>query len=193
MLKRWMRYLAGKQHADVPMDCEATIRWVAASIRDEAEFPKRASVAAQRLGPTAILELMYLFHSESTPPAELADRFPGLGDWMAARQFAIFEILYVLGEPSLPALREVAFGEYDWTQGNAIEILCRLAADGMQREAIIEELKRELPHLREEALLYAFGPLLWRAKTNASLLEVIDELSSVPEVADARERLLKRK
>lgn len=191
MFKRWMRYLAGKKRNDVPMDVAATVRWVAECVGDETEWPRRAAMAAQQLTASAIPELTSLFHSESTPPPESADRFPGLGQWIAARQFAIFEILYMLGEPALPALRETAFGEYDWTQGNAIDILCRLAADGVQRTAILDELRRELPRVREEAVLYAFGPLLWRAKTSEPLQEVVDALSSIPEVADARERLLK--
>jgi hypothetical protein len=47
---------------------------------------------------------------------------------------AAFEILYNLGEAALPLLRKIAFGEYDWTQGNAIEILRRWAAEGVDRE-----------------------------------------------------------
>lgn len=117
--------------------------------------------------------LSTLFHSEHSPPRDLAERFPGLGDWIAARQFAIFEMLYHFRETALPVLRRVAFGEYDWTQGNAIEILCRLAADGVDRERIIAEIRREFPCLRLEAQLYAVGPLLKQVAENPALADVL--------------------
>ena len=69
-------------------------------------------------------------------------------------------MFYYLREAALPVLRRVAFGEYDWTQGNAIEVLCRLASESVERDQIIAEVRREIPKMRYEALLYAFGPLL---------------------------------
>lgn len=140
--------------------CVEKIRWVASSVHDADGFRSRASAAADDLGPDAIETLATLFHSEHSPPDNLADQFPGLGDWIAARQFAIFEMFYYLREAALPVLRRVAFGEYDWTQGNAIEVLCRLASESVERDQIIAEVCREIPKMRYEALLYAFGPLL---------------------------------
>ncbi|MCH8239413.1 MAG: hypothetical protein IIB62_05035 [Proteobacteria bacterium] len=140
--------------------CVEKIRWVASSVHDADGFRSRASAAADDLGPDAIETLATLFHSEHSPPDNLADQFPGLGDWIAARQFAIFEMFYYLREAALPVLRRVAFGEYDWTQGNAIEVLCRLASESVERDQIIAEVRREIPKMRYEALLYAFGPLL---------------------------------
>jgi hypothetical protein len=78
-------------------------------------------------------------------------------------QFQAFAILYNLGEAALLLLRKIAFGKYDWTQGNAIDILCRLAAEGVDRERTISELCRELPDMRYEAHLYALGLLLKQA------------------------------
>ena len=140
--------------------CVEKIRWVASSVHDADGFRSRASAAADDLGPDAIETLATLFHSEHSPPDNLADQFPGLGDWIAARQFAIFEMFYYLREAALPVLRRVAFGEYDWTQGNAIEVLCRLASESVERDQIIAEVRREIPKMRYEALLYAFGSLL---------------------------------
>ncbi|WP_146010416.1 hypothetical protein [Dyella sp. AD56] len=125
------------------------------------------------------------FHSETEPPEELKARFSGLGSWMAVRQFAIFEILYAIGEPSLPVLWRVVLGEYDWTQGNAIEILCRLAADGVQPTVVLDELKKALPNMREEAVYYAAGPLRQHANEDDRMLPIIDELVKLPVFADA--------
>lgn len=103
---------------------------------------------------------------------------------MSARQFAIFEIFYHIGASALPALRRVAFGQYDWTQGNAIEVLCRLAADGVDRTAIVEELIVNLPDIRDEAIQYALAPLLHQQTSNAALREVLSELRAVPIFSD---------
>lgn len=171
-----------------PDECSAAIRWVAASA-SHAELKQRAVLAAQSLGSAAIESLSQMFHSETEPPEELKARFSGLGSWLAARQFAIFEILYALGEPSLPVLWRVVLGEYDWTQGNAIEILCRLAADGVQPMEVLDRLKKVLPEMRDEAIYYAAGPLRQHASENDRLVLIIDELVQVPAFADGWARV----
>ena len=169
--------------------CRELVRDVAAVIHDEHEFLRKARQAAEALGSESIEVMAKMFHDEPSPPPELADRFPGLGNWIAARQFAIFEIFYNLGESALPVLRRVAFGEYDWTQGNAIEVLCRLAANGIQRDSIVAEIQREFPKLRYEAQLYAVGPILKQAETNSQLANVLAEFEVVPEYREIVEEL----
>ncbi|GAB3254520.1 hypothetical protein [Chitinimonas naiadis] len=153
-------------------------------------FEHRARAVAVDLGSDYVEILAGLFHSEHSPPPELAHQFPGLGQWVSARQFAIFEVFYFVGEPALPVLRRVAFGVYDWTQGNAIEILCRLAADGIDRANTLDALKRQLPDIQDEALYYAIGPLIRRAEQNPSVREILDELLVVPEFRDSYEYFL---
>lgn len=152
---------------------------------EDLEFSRRARVVANEFGPTAIEQLSQEFHAKQDPPPDLAHLFPGLGQWMAARQFAIFEILYHIGPSSLPLLRQAAYGEYDWTQGNAIEVLCRFAAEGIERDQIISELREAIPGLRYEALVYAIRPLRTYSRTNLKLQRVIDDLLSVPEFKEA--------
>jgi hypothetical protein len=115
--------------------------------------------------------------------------FPGLGDWIAARQFAIFEMFYHFRQAALPTLRHVAFGEYDWIQGNAIEVLCRLAAEGIDRERTLADLKSEMPGMRDTALLYVAGLLLQQAKENPQLAAIVEELRQIPEFNEAVEDL----
>ncbi len=169
--------------------CEEQIRWVAAVFHEPDEFRRRAKAAATTLGPSSVETLAHLFHGEPSPPAELAVEFPGLGEWIAARQFAIFEIFYVLQQAALPVLRRVAFGEYDWTQANAIEILCRFAAEGIERDRILTDLKFHVPEMREEALLYAASLLLSQAKDTPQLAAIIEELRQVREFNEAVEEL----
>jgi hypothetical protein len=165
------------------------IGWVAESIRDAREFEHRARIVAKQLGSEQVEALAKEFHSEHSPPEHLAAQFPRLGQWIAARQFAIFEIYFCIGSDSLPVVRRVAFGEYDWTQGNAIELLCRFAAAGIERERTITDLSEAMPEFRYEALLYAAGPLLARAKTDAQLREILEALLQVPEFKEACDEL----
>ncbi|WP_145952316.1 hypothetical protein [Paludisphaera borealis] len=104
---------------------------------------------------------------------------------MSYWQFAIFEIVYNFREQALPMLRKVAFGEYDWTQGNAIEVMCRLAAEGIDRDRTLADLKKKMPGMRDEALGYAAAPLLQLAKYDLRLAAVVDELRQVDEFENA--------
>ena len=172
------------QEAPIASDpCNQKVQWVALAFGgDLSELRVGPAPAAAELGPSSIEHLWTLFHLEHTPPAELTTgAFPGLGQWMTARQFAIFEIFYNFGHAALPILKRVAFGEYDWTQGNAIEVLCRLAADGVSRQEIVDGLVEHLPMMREEAHYYALGPLLHQSTANQSLSEVVSQLLVVPE------------
>lgn len=165
-----------KQEKDASI--KEKIEWVAAVIYEAPEFTRRAKIAANELGAGSIHLLEIELHGTFNPPEYLSEKFAGLGDWLAARQFAIFEILFHIGSLSLPLLRKVAFGKYDWTQGNAIEILCRLAAQNVEREKIIAELKQFIPNcdLNYEVLSYAIMPLISHAKFNESLQQVVREL-----------------
>lgn len=175
-----------------PDNANDRVRCVAEAIGDPKTFHDRARLAATELGSSSIETLVTLFHSEHTPPTEtLKAQFPGLGQWISARQFAIFEMFYFFGSASLPVLRRVAYGPYDWTQGNAIEILCRLAADGLDRQRVVEELIAKMPDMREEALLYAAGPLLERSRSTPAVADILNELCAVPEFRDACSSLSK--
>lgn len=185
-----LRKLAKKSPDDG--DLNPMVRWVAEAVNDEVQFNERARKIALKLGSDSIDSLVELLHSEHSPPEELEEKFPKLGQWIAARQFAIFEIFYQFGEAALPVLRRIAFGEYDWVQGNAIEVLCRLAAHGIEQGNIIEELKTNLGGMREEAHWYALGPLLRYSKQDSKIREVLNQLLTVPEFRESYEYLLSR-
>jgi hypothetical protein len=108
-------------------------------------------------------------------------RGAGFGGWLSAWQFAIFELFYELGAPALPVLRQVAFGAYDWTQGDALEVLVRLAAKGIERDEIIADLRQEFSRLRVEAQLYAVGPLLHHAARDSAIAAVVRQLEDMPD------------
>ena len=169
---------------------EEAVVSVAVRIDDVQEFRARAAVVAQALGPAVIGELCTRFHSPPrTEPPGFGPEQRGLGGWLSAWQFAIFELLFAFESAALPVLRQVAFGAYDWIQGNAIEVLARLAARGIDREQIIAELRREFPRLQVEAQLYSVGPLLYHAAQDPAVAAVVQELESIPEWRAAAEEL----
>ena len=163
---------------------------VAILVDDVQEFRARAAAVALQFGPAIIDALCTRFHSppRAEPPG-FGPEQRGLGGWLSAWQFAIFELLFEFGSAALPMLRQVAFGEYDWTQGNAIEVLVRLAARGIEREQIIVELRREFPRLRVEAQLYSVGPLLDHATRDSAVAALVRELNDLSEWRAAVEEL----
>jgi hypothetical protein len=172
------------------MALDEAVTSVAVQIDDPEQFRARAAIVAQQLGPSAIAELSTRFHTPPQPePPGFGYEQRGLGGWLSTWQFAVFELFFQFGADALPVLRQVAFGEYDWIQGNAIEVLVRLAATGVDREQIVTDLRRSFPGLREEAQLYSVGPLLYHAARDPAVAAVVRELEDIPQWRSAAEML----
>ncbi len=137
---------------------------------------QKAEQASAAIGLEDITGIQDLFHYPPPEPQGYDVATHGLGGWLSACQFAAFELTYNIGEPALPFVRKIAWGPYDWTQGNAIELLIRFAADGVCREELIEEIKALFPDIRYEAQLYALEPLIPRLETDKGLKSVVDRL-----------------
>jgi len=170
-------------------DLDREIESVAKCIDDSDAFRTRARTVAKRFGADLCDDLKARFHKPTDSPKGFEPEVRGLAGWLSAWQFAIFEILYYLREPALPLIRDVAFGEYDWIQGNAIEVLCRWAAEGMDKDRTLSDLKREMPNMRDSALLYAAGPLVHQAKSRPELAAIVDELMTLEQFRMAVEEL----
>jgi hypothetical protein len=158
----------------------SVVEALAASIHAPEDFARNAAAAAHTLGPGAMAALPRLYEGSARPPEHLREQFPEPGAWLSAKQAAIFEIYQHLGAPALPELRRVAFGDYGWTQGNALDVLCRLAARGVERDAIVAEVAQHVPAIREEALLDALQPLLSVRPEDPALAAVLAQLRDVP-------------
>lgn len=172
------------------MDIDDQLSSIAVLVSDSVEgFQVRAQEVAAGLGPESIPELKKRYHRHPDPPDGFGFEEVGLGGWLSFWQFAIFEVLFNIGEPAIPELRRVAFGEYDWTQANAVEVLCRLAADGIARDQTIADLKQKMPAMRDTALLYIVGPLLKQAEDNQDLAAIVSELRTIEEFENAVEEL----
>jgi len=121
---------------------------------------EKAKDLSPKISLEDLIELKHLFHNPPREPKIYDVGTHGLGGWLSACQFAIFELIFNVGEAALPFLRQIAWGDYDWTQGNAIEIMIRFAAKGIKTDEIIEEIKTRYPDIRYEAQLYAIEPLI---------------------------------
>lgn len=139
-------------------------------------FRELAREEAQQISVAQLDQLRNMFH-DPPPQSDAYDlQQHGLGGWLSACQFAIFELIYNLGADALPFIREIAWGEYDWTQGNAIELLLRFAAEDIRTDEILAEIKTNFPQIRYEAQLYCMQPLLSELERNAPLKSIFDQL-----------------
>ena len=166
----------------VPLRTKVLVRDLATILLKDGlteQFKRGAATKAKSLKPADLRDLESMLYDPPKKPSTYDFEKHGLSGWLSACQFAIFELIYNLGDDALPIVRRIAWGEYDWTQGNAIELLIRFAADGIERKEIIEEIRRGFPNIRCEAQAYAIRPMLQELDTHPQLRKVFDELMCV--------------
>ncbi|MEP0390956.1 hypothetical protein [Erythrobacter sp.] len=155
------------------------------------EFRQLAHETASALKPTQIEKLAHYLHNPPKQPEKYSFDQLGLGGWMSVCQFCIFETWFQKGTSSLPIIRKFAWGEYDWSQGNAIELLIRFAAKGVETEAIIEEIVQKFPDIRYEAQLYSIQPLLPDIDADSALADLFHRLrQEIPDFEDSYQELM---
>ena len=152
-------------------------------------FQEMARVKRKYLSADDIPDLLTMLHLEPRAPASFDSAKHGLGGWLNACQFSIFEILFNFGEVVLPDIRKIAWGEYDWIQGNAIELLIRFAAEGIQTERILAEINSRFPDIQYEARLYALESLVVQLRYSKKTAPVIDKLMQIEDFRNAFEEL----
>ena len=167
-------------------DPDGSIKMLATHLLDgmkRADFEARAQELAVGISVDDLSYLRLRFHTPPKEPESYDFRRHGLGGWLSACQFAIFELIFQLEEDAVPFLREIAWGPYDWTQGNAIELLIRLGAKGIQPEETKREISEKFPHIRYEAQLYALEPILPRLSSESELAMFVNTLrSEIPDL-----------
>lgn len=129
---------------------------VASNFENPEAFTEQAKESAELLGSASISQLVKYFHNNPDEPEALKSvtaKYGVFGVWMNICQNAIFEILYYFEEDSVRKLNEIAFGEYDWTQYKAIDILCRLANEGVQKDLFLNRIEQEIGDFRWEAYI----------------------------------------
>jgi hypothetical protein len=169
----------------MPGSMRDEITSIAVLVDSPGAFTRRAKEVAADCGEKTPLLLVWMFHDPPDAPPGFGPETRGLAGWIVAWQAAIAEVLYHMREVALPALRGVAFGPYDWTQANAVEILCRLAAQGIDRDRTLSDLRREMPRMRPETLDAVADALIPAAAGDARLAEVVASLRGVAEFDEA--------
>jgi len=164
-----------------------------AEISLEEGYGKSFRSTAKELSKKLVrLDIFLLLWICSRPPRESTKynhKTHGLGGWISSCQFAAFELMFHFRRTTIPFLRSIAWGEYDWIQGNAIELLIRFAAEGIQTQRIVDEIRLKFPYIRKEAQLYAVQPLLRLFESN-KLDSIFTELMDIEDFRDAYEELI---
>lgn len=167
-------------HLEEPsFDPDAAISELASGVLTGMKRKEFQNLARELAAGIEVEDLDYLqsrFHSPPPEPPEYDHRKHGLGGWLSSCQFAIFELIYQLKSEAIPFLRAIAWGPYDWTQGNAIELMIRMAAEGIETEEIIGEIAANYPDIRYEAQLYALEPLMPMAREDRALNTLLDRM-----------------
>lgn len=130
----------------------------------------------------SLLDPLYLkskLHSPPPIPPDLDEKELRLGTWIAACQFAIFELIFQLDIAALDLLRSIAFGEYDWTQANALVTLCRLYLDGKIPDVVITEIDHRLEHMRYETQRYFAQDVLKKCETDSGFNEILRKIRNI--------------
>jgi hypothetical protein len=154
MLKT-LKKLFGKDDID-DIDLAEKIVKVAIEFENPELFTNSAKKVASELNFLEAQKLTSYFHNPPQEPEFIKSttaNYGVLGVWMGICQDAIFEILYHYKEDAIIILYMIGFGQYDWTQYKAIDVLCRLANDGIETERIVKNIGENLHHFRYEAVM----------------------------------------
>jgi len=165
------------------LELENLLIEVAQEFEDENRFNNAAQNVAAKLEINKAKKLIRYFHNNPPEPDALKskiEKYGFFGVWMNICQDSIFEILYNYKEQAIPTLYSVGFGVYDWTQYKAIDVLCRLANEGIQTNEIIKDIGDEILNFRYEAV-YPSIESLSNVRNNEEvpriILKVFDEYS----------------
>lgn len=166
------------------LELEELLIEVAQEFEDEERFKEAAFRVANKLEFGRARELTRYFHDNPTEPEILkvkTRKYRLLGGWMIICQDSIFEILFNYKEQALPDLYSIGFGKYDWTQYKAINVLCRLANEGIKTEEIINNIGKEIQNFRYEAVMPSIRSLANipdNKEVSKIILEIFDEYSN---------------
>jgi len=140
------------------------------------------NLARQEAKYISVDDLTYLRDKLHHPPPvhpDINEKELRLGEWLAACQFVIFELIYLLDAKALNLLESIAFGEYDWTQANALEVICRLYLDGKLPVETISEIDSRLGKMRHETHLYFAQDLINRTQRDPRFNQIIVQIKNI--------------
>lgn len=164
------------------LDLDRRIAAIAA-LRNEPAMQEPARHFVRQCDPVVIPELLRRFDVMIEPPPSFAAREPSVCAWITCWQTALYEILYRFGEHALPALREMARAG---ANAVAIVLLCRLAAEGIERRRIVADLIDQMPYLPIAQRLDVADRLRWLAHKDPAMAAIVEDLRQAPAFEEAR-------
>ncbi len=150
-----------------------------ALITNRESFEVLARQGSSNLSGGDLTYLRSKLHHPPPLPSDINEEELRLGEWLAICQYAIFELIYQLDITALDLLKSIAFGEYDWTQAMALEVICRLHLDGKLPENSIKEIDFHLGSMRHETHLYFAQSLLKRRERDPRFHRIIQQLKNI--------------
>ncbi|WP_211092450.1 bacteriocin immunity protein [Chitinophaga eiseniae] len=148
-------------------------------LTNEELFEERARQEAENIGTEDLAYLQQKLHQPPQVPLDINVQQLGLGAWLSICQYAIFELVYQLDVKALHWLKSIAFGEYDWTQATALEIIYRLYIDGKVQVDIVAEIEVNLDKMRYETLLYLAQGLSKRKERDHRFHGLIRQIKNI--------------
>jgi hypothetical protein len=120
--------------------------------------------------------------------------------WRCLWTEAVCEVFYLCRENSVAPLRTVAFSPSDAGLGTAFYLLCRLAAQGYEREQFFEDVKREFQRMSPQNQLFIVDAVISQgirndacigrdASIDKSFAAKVEQLDNLPDWCEAKEQL----
>jgi len=122
------------------------------------DTPKEMQAAAQKsaelIGEQRMSLLFYLLQENRLPSAESEQDNGHVGLLLHhVYENAIFEIMYYIGEPAYQLLANFAFQSDHKMPYKAVEVLCRLAVDGIQTNATLKAINGRIDYQSNKEIL----------------------------------------
>lgn len=95
------------------------------------------------------LELIHESDEEPVDFCKAKNQFENKVIWMRSYQKSIFEFINKYGLEAQEDLKLIAFGKYDWTQIDALEILCRQAQQNLNQDEILLNINERINEFNE--------------------------------------------
>jgi hypothetical protein len=128
-------------------------------------------------GPAVVPLLQDRIDVVGEPTAAFSARQLGVTEWAHWWWFALGEVLYQYREHALPVLRGMAGSRLT---GEAVVLLCRLAAAGVDRPQIVMDVTAQMPDLPDGVRLTIAASLRRLSRSDPALAAVVEELQRLP-------------
>lgn len=116
------------------------------------DIEKISAKAASNIGKEYIEVLSTYMKGKISRPVSMKDRYDGLGQWSTAVENAVLAILYSFKQYGVDELLKLTISYKD-TKFKAINLLCKLANESIERDKIIDSIIFIMRDVKEDEVL----------------------------------------